>query len=110
MKGARAERRVLSSVDGLALIRTRLANERTFLAYLRTFVGSFVAGVGLIEFFGNLFSLYTGIALIAVAPVILVVGIVRVIRTKGAIEQAYRSVDKPQRQEAPEERKDSEGS
>lgn len=99
MKEEKAERKVLLSVDELALIRTKLANERTFLAYLRTFVGSFVAGVGLIEFTGNLLSLYTGIALLIAAPVILLVGIVRVIKSKRNIGLSYISVDKTQHTE-----------
>lgn len=96
MKVERAERKVLTSVDELALIRTKLANERTFLAYLRTFVGSFVAGVGLIEFTGNTLSLYTGIALLAVAPVILLVGIVRVVKAKNDIRFSYLAVHQVQ--------------
>lgn len=109
MKTTRAEsagRRFLTSVDDLALIRTKLANERTFLAYLRTFVGSFVAGIGLIEFTGNLLSLYTGFVLLVAAPVILVVGIVRVIGAKKEIGRSFLSGGNVQKEETQEEQRE----
>lgn len=37
--------------DLLALDRTHLANERTFLAYIRTSLTAFIAGISLIKFF-----------------------------------------------------------
>ena len=37
--------------DHLALDRTVLANERTLLAYLRIFIGSFSAGIAMVKLF-----------------------------------------------------------
>ena len=39
--------------DELAIQRTQLANERTWLAYLRTALTLFVAGVSFIQFFST---------------------------------------------------------
>ncbi len=39
--------------DLLALDRTHLANERTFLAYIRTAITVFIAGISLIKFFDS---------------------------------------------------------
>ena len=46
--------------DWLALDRTVLANERTFLAYGRTSLGLFLAGVTLIKVFKSDFAIGTG--------------------------------------------------
>lgn len=76
----------LSVTDEMALIRTRLANERTFLAYLRTFIGSFAAGVGLIKFTGSPLFVGTGYVLAVLSPVILTIGLCRLFRVRRALE------------------------
>lgn len=57
--------------DVLAIERTSFANERTFLAYLRTSLSLIISGVGLHEFFGSTFSMWIAIILI---PLGLMVG------------------------------------
>ena len=45
------EERTLSLSDRLALDRTSLANERIFLAYVRTFIGMLSAGIAILKVF-----------------------------------------------------------
>ena len=71
--------------DRLAIDRTRLANERTFLAYFRTSI--FFVGTGIsivqIQFFENVIHL--GWGLISLGPIVLVIGIYRLIHVKRRI-------------------------
>ncbi|MCB0505217.1 MAG: DUF202 domain-containing protein [Cyclobacteriaceae bacterium] len=71
--------------DHLAIDRTRLANERTFLAYFRTSI--FFLGTGIsvihIQFFQEV--TYLGWILVGMFPLILGVGIYRLIRVRRAI-------------------------
>ena len=61
----------VSVLNTLAMSRTILANERTFLAYIRTAIMVAVSGVTLIKFFGDeMHFLIFGIALLPVAFVI----------------------------------------
>ena len=74
----------------LAIERTKLANERTFLAYFRTFLVILGTGIAILKL--DLFSeLKTfGITLVAISPVILLIGIVRLFRVKKTIKQHYK--------------------
>jgi putative membrane protein len=71
--------------DKLAIDRTRLANERTFLAYFRTSI--FFVGTGIsivqIQFFENIIHL--GWGLISLGPIVLLIGIYRLIHVKRRI-------------------------
>ena len=65
-------------LNNLARNRTVLANERTFLAYIRTAIMVAVSGVTLIKLFENeFFFLVLGIALISVAFAVVGFGFVR---------------------------------
>lgn len=66
--------------DHLAEDRTRLANERSLLAYMRTFVGFFASGAGLIKLFEERFFVCAGFILLALSPLFLVVGLVKYYR------------------------------
>ena len=66
--------------DYLALDRTVLANERTLLSYLRTFVGAFSAGVAMVKLFDTLFTTVTGYIFIIVSPVFIIAGTIRYIQ------------------------------
>ena len=68
--------------DYLALDRTKLANERTLLSYIRAFIYFMVSGVGFIELTEKAVYMYIGIILAAISPVFLVLGIYRFIRLK----------------------------
>ncbi|MBN1542898.1 DUF202 domain-containing protein [candidate division KSB1 bacterium] len=64
--------------DHLALDRTMLANERTFLAYLRTAIMVLISGFTLLKLFGSYTLLaVVGIALIPVSLFFLVFGYIR---------------------------------
>jgi len=75
--------------DYLAVERTRLANERTFLAYFRTFVVFLSSGVAILrlEFLQDI--KFLGVLLIAVAPVILLIGGLRLIYVRRKIRKYY---------------------
>lgn len=76
--------------DILALERTKLANERTFLAYFRTCIvftsSAFV--ILKIDFLQNLRLL--SYALLFIAAVLLVIGVVRFIYVRRKIRKYYR--------------------
>ena len=76
--------------DWLAIERTKLANERTFLAYFRTFIVILGTGITILklEFFSDLKSF--GIILIGIAPIILIIGIVRLLKVKRVIRKHYK--------------------
>lgn len=77
--------------DFLAIERTRLANERTFLSYFRTFVVMLSSGFAILhlELFDEL--KWLGVILLVVAPIILFVGIGRLIYVKRRIRKYYTS-------------------
>ncbi|WP_248722840.1 DUF202 domain-containing protein [Seonamhaeicola sp. ML3] len=76
--------------DWLAIERTKLANERTFLAYFRTFIVFLGTGITIIklEFFSDLKSF--GIILLIISPVILIIGLMRLIYVKRSIKKHYK--------------------
>lgn len=81
----------LTTRDWLAIERTKLANERTFLAYFRTFVVFLGTGLTVlkIELFSDLKVF--GIVLLIVSPLILSIGIYRLIKTKKIIKKHYQT-------------------
>ena len=84
------KKETLITRDWLAIERTKLANERTFLAYFRTFIVILGTGITILklEFFSDLKSF--GIILLAIAPIILIIGIVRLIKVKRIIKNHYQ--------------------
>jgi putative membrane protein len=60
--------------DALALDRTRLANERTFLSYIRTSLAFFAAGAALLHFFPLTSTQVMGWMLLALGAVTILVG------------------------------------
>jgi len=64
----------MSLSDYLALDRTKLANERTYLGYMRTFISLLAAGVGFIRFVEIEVAKYGGIALCIISPLFFIVG------------------------------------
>lgn len=67
----------LTLQEHLAIHRTLLANERTFLAYIRTALALFIAGASLIRFFDDPLAHIAGIALIPFGLILFVIGTVR---------------------------------
>ena len=66
--------------DYLALDRTILANERTLLAYLRSFIGTFSAGIAMVKLLDSLLTNVVGYFFIVISPFFVVIGIVRFIQ------------------------------
>ncbi len=60
--------------DYLALDRTRLANERTLLAYLRSGVSLVLAGATLLHFSGDTWLAWVGLACIPVGILAMLFG------------------------------------
>lgn len=82
--------------DRLALDRTRMANERTLLAYLRTSFMLMIAGATAIRLFGDsALVVLTGWALILLGLLVLGVGSSRFAQMRKAINTAERS-DRPE--------------
>lgn len=69
--------------DWLALDRTVLANERTFLAYGRTALGLFLGGLTLIKLFPSDFAITTGWAFVVFAVGVFVFGLYRFLTMQG---------------------------
>lgn len=63
--------------DDLAMIRTALANERTFLSWTRTALGLAAAGAALVELVDRTGSTALGWSLIGAGFVTMAVGIIR---------------------------------
>jgi len=64
----------MSLRDYLAFDRTKLANERTYLGYIRTFISLLAAGVGFIRFVDIDAAKYMGIALCIISPAFIILG------------------------------------
>ncbi len=72
--------------DNLAIVRTRLANERTFLAFFRSSVFFLGTGISILKI--NLFKdvLFLGWAFIILAPIMFVIGLYRMFFVKKNIK------------------------
>lgn len=77
-------------LDKLSLDRTKLANERTFLAYFRTFIVFLSSGIAIFKVKALAEISGLGIFLSALAPLILIIGIVRYYRVKKRIKKYYQ--------------------
>jgi len=73
--------------DLLAADRTQMANERTLLAYMRTALTLFIAGVSFIRFFGNIVIVYIGWLFIPVGIIVAVIGVRRYYRVKNPLDE-----------------------
>lgn len=74
--------------DHLALDRTRLANERTLLAYIRTALMLAVAGATAVKFIGEMPSvIFTGWLFVALGIFVVVLGTWRFLAMRRAINR-----------------------
>lgn len=71
----------LSLSDNLALNRTHLANERTLLAYVRTFIGMLSAGIAILKVFDFPWTKPVAYVLLICAGPMLAAGIYRYMKT-----------------------------
>ena len=72
--------------DFLALDRTVLANERTLLSYIRSFIGSFSAGIAMIKLFDSLLTNVLGYIFVIVSPFFVIIGVIRYIQISKRIK------------------------
>jgi len=79
--------------DTLAIERTKLANERTFLAYFRSSI--FFLGTGLSIIHINFFQEvnYLGWFFVAMSPLVFGIGFYRLISVRKGIRQMVESAD-----------------
>ncbi len=75
--------------EKLAEIRTKQANERTLLAYIRTSLTLFVAGLTFVKFFDNFFVEIMGWVFMPLAIINLLVGIIRYRNIRNHIEHHH---------------------
>ena len=73
--------------DNLAIERTQFANERTFLAYMRTSMGFILAGFSLIKFFEGQVYVWIGALLIPAGIILSLIGMWKFITKRTAIDQ-----------------------
>ena len=87
----KAKEKPLIPRDWLAIERTKLANDRTFLAYFRTFIVILGTGITILklEMFSDLKSF--GLILIIIAPILLIIGVFRLLRVKRTIKRLYKA-------------------
>ena len=71
----------------MAYERTALANSQTLLSYSRTAIATFAAGIGMFEFIDNATIVSIGIAFMAIAPIIFVIGVIHYLRVKKKIKK-----------------------
>lgn len=76
----------ISSADYLSFQRTLMANERTFLSYIRTSLAFLVVGGSFIKFFTSKWTLVIGWLFISFAIVIFFIGILRYKNFKSKIK------------------------
>jgi putative membrane protein len=77
----------LSRSEELALLRTRLSNERTFLSYVRTALALGAAGLGLVFLIDGLLTDVLGWVLLAVGVAVLGFGGWRFVQVRGRLDQ-----------------------
>ena len=76
----------------LALERTKLANETTLLAYIRTGLYFLVAGSTLGHVIGTEFWKVLGTPLIIAGVLIMIIGVIRFVRLKKSIEASKKNI------------------
>lgn len=77
--------------DHLALQRTKLANERTLLMFVKSSIYLIIAGVAFINMkdFDNM--PYLGIACLSTSGIILIIGIIRYYQLRKYLDRIYKS-------------------
>lgn len=71
--------------DSMAIERTQLANERTFLAYICTAMTLVLAGFSLMNFFKEIFYVWAGAIFIPLGLAAGVIGLIKFVQKRKAI-------------------------
>jgi putative membrane protein len=77
--------------DHLALVRTRLANERTLMSYIRSALYLLLGGIALLKLKSYVELHLVGYLALGLCVLILVVGIYRYIRLRRHLTQYYKA-------------------
>ena len=83
---------VKPSSDNLALVRTRMANDRTGLAYIRTSLSLMASGGGLITLFETPFASIPGWILVLAGVVVGIAGF----RSYVSAHRIYKALEPPE--------------
>ena len=78
--------------DMLALARTIMAGERTFLGYVRTSVGFLAGGIGIVMYLKNPFLIIIGVLLILTSIAFLINGVLNYRRMRMLFMRAYETL------------------
>jgi len=81
---------LLITCDYLALERTRLANERTFLAYFRTAIIFMASGFSILQLETLEDIRWIGFFLLVLSPLVLVIGVLRMLRVNKKINKSAK--------------------
>ncbi|MCW5900605.1 MAG: DUF202 domain-containing protein [Flavobacteriales bacterium] len=80
--------------DHLALERTRLANERTFMAYVRSALYLLIGGLALLQLQGHGDLQWVGITAIVLAVAFALVGLTRFLKLKRQLASYYEPLQR----------------
>lgn len=83
--------------DELAIDRTRLANERTYLAYIRSALALLIAGSTIIHYADNSWFMLIGVACLPLGIVFAIVGTRRFLRLHRALRHFNSATESPAR-------------
>ena len=79
--------------DYLAIERTRLANERTLLSYIRSSLYLILGGISFLQFEGCSNIKYLGILSLVLSVIFLFIGIYRFMLLKKSLKNLYYQMD-----------------
>lgn len=79
--------------DYLAMERTKLANERTLLSYIRSSMYLLIGGIALIQLEGFENIKLVGYIALALTVIFLIIGIYRFYKLKKILENYYRQIE-----------------
>jgi len=80
--------------DYLALERTKLANERTLLSYIRASLYLFIGGLAVLQVNGFHHIKWLGYLSLAISVVIIIIGIYRFYVLKSRLKKYYEEINK----------------
>lgn len=80
--------------DHLALERTRLANERTFMAYIRSALYLLIGGLALLQLQGHGDLAWVGITALVLAAAFILVGVLRFLKLKQQLSSYYDPLER----------------
>lgn len=79
--------------DYLAIERTRLANERTLLSYIRSSLYLILGGIAFLQLEGFANIKYLGILSLVLSVIFLIIGVYRFMMLKKSLKNLYYQID-----------------